>query len=109
MDGKIPDEGKRYLIATFSIKNILGASANPVGFSYSNFKFELRDAEGDKQVFNGYLIKATRDEHADGSLKSGEEYRFRVYFTLPKDLTAKTLAVSEGESRAYAFDVSSAK
>ncbi len=109
MDGKIPEDGKRYLIATFSIKNILGASANPVSFSYGNFKFELRDAEGDKQVFNGYLIKATRDEHADGSLKSGEEYRFRVYFTLPKDLTAKTLAVSQGESRAYAFDVSSAK
>jgi hypothetical protein len=109
MDGKIPEDGKRYLIATFSIKNILGASANPINFSYSNFKFELRDAEGDKQVFNGYLIKATRDERADGSLKSGEEYRFRVYFSLPNDLKTKTLAVSEGESRAYAFDVSSAK
>jgi hypothetical protein len=109
MDGKPPADGKRYLIATLGIKNLTGATANPVRFDYSNFKFELRDAGGDKQVFNGYLIKAARDEHADGSLKSGEEYRFRVYFALPSDLTAKTLAVSEGASRVYAFDVSGAK
>ncbi len=109
MDAKAPADGKRYLIATFTIRNLTGATANPVSFSYSNFKIELRDAEGDKQVFNGYLIKAARDEHADGSLKPGEEYRFRVYFTLPSDLAAKTLAISEGESRAYVFDISSAK
>jgi hypothetical protein len=106
MDGKAPDVGKRYLIATFTIKNLLGSSANPVRFDYGNFKFELRDAGGDKQVFNGYLIKAARDERANGSLNSGEEYRFRVYFALPSDLGAKELAVSEGESRTYAFDVS---
>jgi hypothetical protein len=109
MDGKAPADGKRYLIATFTIKNLTGATANPLSFYYGNFKIELRDAEGDKQVFNGYLIKAARDEHADGSLKPGEEYRFRVYFTLPSDLAGKTLAISEGESRVYAFDVSSAK
>jgi hypothetical protein len=109
MDGRAPDAGKRYLIATFTIRNILGGSANPVRFDYGTFKFELRDAGGDKQVFNGYLIKAARDERADGSLKSGEEYRFRVYFALPNDLGAKTLAVSEGEGRVYAFDVSAAK
>jgi hypothetical protein len=109
MDGKTPDAGKRYLIATFTIRNILGGNANPVRFDYSRFKFELRDVGGDKQVFGGYLIKAARDERTDGSLKSGEEYRFRVYFALPSDLGAKTLAVSEGESRVYAFDVSTAK
>ena len=109
MDTKPPADGKRYLIATLTIKNLTGATANPINFSYGNFKFELRDAEGEKQVFNGYLIKASRDEHADGSLKPGEEYRFRVYFALPSDLGAKTLAISEGESRVYAFDVSGAK
>lgn len=109
MDGKQPEDGKRYLIATFSIKNLTGASASAVSFSYSTFKIELRDAEGDKQLFNGYLIKASRDEHADGSLKPGEEYRFRVYFGLPNDLAAKTLAISEGESRVYAFDVSNTR
>lgn len=109
MDGKAPDAGKRYLIATFAIKNLLGTTAQPVSYSYSSFKFQLLSAEGDRQTFSGYLIKAARDEHADGSLKSGEEYRFRVYFTLPSDLAAKTLSVSEGVSRAYNFDVSSAK
>jgi Domain of unknown function (DUF4352) len=109
MDAKAPGEGKRYLIATFTIKNLLGTSANPVNFRYSNFKIELRDAEGERQTFDGYLIKASRDEHAEGSLKPGEEYRFRVYFTLPSDLGAKTLTIAEGESRVYAFDVSSAK
>ena len=60
-------------------------------------------------VLEWSLLKATRDEHADGNLKSGEEYRFRVYFSLPNDLAAKTLSVSEGESRSYSFDVSSVK
>lgn len=104
-----PEQGKRYLVATFTVKNATAKTANEAAYSYSQFTFELRDADGDKEKFGGYLIKASRDEHADGRLKPGEEARFRVYFTLPQDLAGKTLYVKEGDSRTYAFDVSNAK
>lgn len=102
-------EGKRYLVATFTIKNATAKTASDAPYSYSSFTFELRDADGDKTKFGGYLIKASRDETASGSLKPGEEARFRVFFALPQDLAGKTLYASENDSRAYAFDVSSAK
>ncbi len=109
IDKKAPAEGKRYLVATLSIKNASGPTAREAGYSYSNFKFDLKDADGEKTNFNGYLMKAGRDEHADGSLKPGEEYKFRVYFELPQNLSGQTLYASEGDSRTYAFDISSFK
>lgn len=106
MNKKGPEGGRRYLVATIAIKN---AITRPVGYSWGTFKFELKDADGEKTKFNGYLIKAGRDEHAEGELKPGEEYRFRVYFELPQDLAGQTLYVAEGDSRTYAFDISSFK
>lgn len=109
MDTKAPAEGKRYLIATFSIRN--GAALTEQSFDYGRFKFELTDAEGSRQTFNGWLIKLSRDEHAEGKLKPGEEAKFRVYFELPSDLAAKTVTVQEtgGPSRTYSFDLSGTK
>jgi hypothetical protein len=109
IDGRLPAEGKRYLVATFTIKSIVGATVQPIGFNAGRFKIELRDVEGDRQTFNGYLIKVSRDEHAQGTLKSGEEYRFRAYFTLPDDLAPQSLSISERESHVYVFDLSNTK
>lgn len=108
-EGRAPDSGKRYLVGTFTVRNLLGSTAQPVRYSYSNFKVTLRDAEDGKQSFGGYLIKPSRDEHADGTLNAGEEAKFRVYFLLPGDLAAKSISIAEGESHAYAFDVSGSK
>jgi hypothetical protein len=109
MDGKTPEEGKRFLIATLVVKNALvNRDAN---ISYSRFGLELTDAEGSTQKFNGYIIKPSRDEPLSQDLKPGAEIKFRVYFELPKDLGGKTLSVFEttGPSRAYVFDVSGVK
>lgn len=109
MDKTPPAEGKRYLVATFAIKNATAKTAGEASYGYSNFTFELRDADGERQQFDGYLIKASRDERADGRLKPGEETRFRVYFELPADLAGKTLYAKESDSRTLAYDVSAAK
>lgn len=109
MDNRPPAEGKRYLVATFSLKNSLGANTQPRSYSYSNFKFVLKDSDGEKNNFDGYLLKASRDEHANGELKSGEEYRFRVFFEVPQNTTGQTLYASEEDSRTYAFDIGSFK
>lgn len=107
--GKTPAAGKRFLVATFSLKNGTGPTTDEKRWSYGSFKFELKDADGEKVKYGDYLYKATRDETASGGLKSGEEGRFRVFFELPEDVAGATVSVSEGESRTYAFDVSGAK
>jgi hypothetical protein len=106
---KTPEAGQRFLVATVSAKNATAKTASEVAFSYSTFKFELRDADGDRQSFGDYLVKASRDERHEGTLKPGEETRFRIFFPLPADLGGKTLYFREGESRTYALDVSNAK
>ncbi len=102
---RAPAEGKRYLVATLAIKNACGPTAREASFDYSSFKFVLKDAEGEKKEFDGYLIKVARDEHASGKLKPGEESRFRIYFELPQDVAAQTLYAAERGSRVYAFDL----
>ena len=109
IDKRAPAQGKRYLVATISIKNATGPTAREANYNYGTFKFDLKDADGEKVHFDDYLMKATRDEHAEGRLKPGEEYKFRVYFEMPQDLTGQTLYALEGDSRTYAFDISSFK
>ena len=110
MDGRKPEAGKRFLIATFAVKN--GTGNRSVNYSYSNFSIDLTNNEGDTVKFNGYIIKPARDEQANGDLKPGAETRFRAYFELPEGVTGKALAIAEnfnGLSRQYVFDVSGAK
>jgi hypothetical protein len=106
MNKQGPPEGKRYLIATIGVKNAVRQDQN---YDYSNFKFSLTDEDGSSEAFDGYLIRANRDERAEGTLKPDAETTFRVYFALSKSTTAKTLTIRERDSRAYSFDLSSAK
>jgi hypothetical protein len=106
---KTPAANQRFLVATFTVKNATGKTAGEAPFSYSSFGIELRDADGDREKFEDYLVKASRDENHDGRLKPGEETRFRVFFSLPQDLDGKTLYIREGTSRTFAFDVSNIK
>jgi hypothetical protein len=109
VDGRLPSEGKRYLLAGFSIKNGAALSAEAAPYSYGSFGFTLKDSDGEKTEFGGNLLKASRDEPADGSLKPGEEYRFRVYFELSLGVAGQTLSVSDRNSRVYVFDISGLK
>jgi hypothetical protein len=111
IDGKTPNDGKRFLLATFAVKN--AAIGRDINVSYSRFGIELTDAEGGTKKFNEYLMKPSRDERQDVDLKPGSETKFRAYFELPNDLGGKTLSINEtgvvGQSRAYSFDVSGLK
>ncbi len=108
-DGKLgefePEEGKRFLVATVVIKN---AGATAAYYDASTFAAALTDGEGEKSDSMGFL-KTTRPEGASGDLKPGAEYTGRFFFALPKDGKAKTLSLSEGESRTFHFDVSNTK
>jgi hypothetical protein len=100
-----PDEDKRYLIATVTIKN-----SNAIEASYDNGTFTAAlIAEDDEKSDSQNFLKPVRNEGATGNLKPGQEYTGRFFFSLPKDVKAKTLTVAENESRTYLFDISNTK
>ncbi|HEY0073365.1 MAG TPA: DUF4352 domain-containing protein [Abditibacteriaceae bacterium] len=100
-----PDEDKRYLIATVTIKN-----AGAIETAYDNGTFTAAlIAEDDEKSDSQNFLKPVRNEGATGNLKPGQEYTGRFFFMLPKDVKAKTLTVAENESRTYSFDVSNTK
>lgn len=105
-------DGKRFMTATFTIKNRL---TKPVGYYWSDFLPQLKDADGEKVLYTQAILKASRDETTQGELAPGEEARIRFFFPLPENVTGKTLRLTEGKiidarvARAYAFDVSAAK
>lgn len=108
MDNRTPKEGKRFLVATFSVRN--GAAARNVNVYYGRFGIELTDADGVSDKFEGYIIRPSRDEKLEQELRPGAETKFRAYFELPSDLGGKTISIYEdgivGKSRTYSFDVS---
>jgi hypothetical protein len=81
----------------------------------SDFSPELRDADGEKARYTQALLKASRDEIAQGELAPGEEARVRFFFPLPENVAGKTLNLAEGKqidartARVFAFDLSGAK
>ena len=100
------EEGKRFFIATLTIKNATAAIA---GYDFSSFAPALLTADDEKVEWDGIFLKTARNEAARGEMKPGEEYTARVVFSLPQEIAAKTLYVSEPESRVYAFDVQGTK
>lgn len=109
MNGQLPPSGQRYLVATLSIRNGAARTAEAADWTFNTFKVQLRDADGEVQVYDDDLLKASRDEPAEGTLKPGEEARFRVYFPLPEAVAGTALSISEGESRTITFDVKAAR
>jgi len=100
------EEGQRFFIATLTIKNAASSEAH---YDFGNFAPTLVASDDEKVEWNSVLLKTARNEAASGDLKPGAEYTARIFFSLPKDVTAKTLTFSEPESRVYIFDVSGTK
>jgi hypothetical protein len=107
LDNQEPEEGKHFLTATMTIKNML---TNPLEYSGGIFRPVLVLASGEKIESNGTLLRPNRDATAQGTLKPGETATLRIYFAVPKSEKPKTLLLQEtDDSRTYAFDASSAK
>ncbi|MFC4456150.1 hypothetical protein [Deinococcus sonorensis] len=104
--GRAPAPGRRYLTATFVIKNPLGRD---VEYSWGNFQASLKDADGERVEYNQLMLKASRDEKASGTLPRGEEARVRFYWELPETVAGDTVYLTDESGRAYAFDVKATK
>jgi len=109
LGGNAPDEGKKYAVATVTVKNLTNTNLSMFDVTGGDQPlYEISDSDGEREKPAGYR-KAKRDEDPEHEFKHGDEYTFRVIFTLPKDTTAKKLVLGAGRAHKWAFDVSGAK
>lgn len=106
VNGQVPGPGQRNLSVILTIRN---ATPRARPYAWSDFRFDLRDADGEKVTWNGLLLKAGRDEKSSGTLNPGEEARVRVTFPLPVTVSPQTLTVSDSSGRLSDLDVSGAR
>jgi hypothetical protein len=109
LDRQEPGAGKRYLTATFTLKN---RTKREQRYYWGNFVADMKDADGEKTPYRQTLLRASRDESVDGNIAAGEEARVRFIFPIPDNVTAKSVRVLEckevqdDDARSFSFDVS---
>lgn len=97
-----PPDGGRYLLVTLLVKNESGGDAV---LRFDTFAATLTSTDNENLDFGGDLLLASAYRKLDQQVKPGAETRIRMYFKVPKDVTPKTLALKENESRTYEFAV----
>lgn len=103
-----PQSGGRLVTAVFTIKN---RGPGTLSYAWSTFNAVLKDTDGEKTEYNQVLLKARRDEPAQGNLAPGEEAKVRFAFPLPKDVAPKSLSITENSvvshetARVFVFDL----
>jgi len=101
MKGNAPEDEGRYLVATVLMTN-KAPSENYVRWDV--IAPVLTGADGEELTYND-MLTATGDRPFSQNVEGGQEVRVRLYFTVPKGVTAKALAIKEGESRTYQLPV----
>jgi hypothetical protein len=110
LGGREVKKGYRNVSAVFTIKNV---AASKQRYYWGDFDVTGRDAEGEKVPYTQAMLKPSRNEKTDGDLEPGEEVRVRFYFPVPKEVSAKTMALKDlrtsgRDGRALVFDLTSA-
>lgn len=109
LDGNAPEEGKRYAVATVTAKSLVDDTLTMFEVEGGDDPlYSMTDADGERTKPTDYR-KAKRDEVPEKEFKKGDEYTFRVIFTLPTDATAKKLVLGAGMACKWAYDVSGVK
>jgi hypothetical protein len=107
-EAEAPGDGKRYVTLLFTVRN---AATSAYDYQWGTFQPELKDADGEKYEFKNQILKATKNDAAQGNLKPGEEVRIRYFYAIGNDATAKTFSlnrwVGNDTTHTLVFDVSS--
>ncbi|WP_027482302.1 hypothetical protein [Deinococcus pimensis] len=106
LGGRAPAPGKRYLTATFVVRNGL---TRDVQYYWGDFKASLRDADGERVEYNQTMLKASRDEKSSGTLPVGEDVRVRFFWELPEKVAGDRVQLTDESGRTFEFDVSGVK
>jgi hypothetical protein len=109
VDGSAAEEGKRYAVATVTARSLMDQSLTMFDVCGGDFPLhEITDADGERTKPTAYR-KANRDESAEHEFRRGDEYTFRIIFTLPMDAAAKKLVLGTGGSRKWVYDIAGVK
>jgi hypothetical protein len=107
-----PGKGNRWMTVTFTIKNRTNKAQRVY---WADFLPEARDADGEKLYYTQALLKASRNESAQGDLAPGEEGRIRFFFPIPANLEGKSIKLTQGlildarVARPFLFDLTTVK
>lgn len=106
--GELP-EGKRFAVLTVVAKQVTDKDNSFFELSGGDTPiYQVTTADGDRIQPTAFR-KASSNEDADHEFKPGDEYRFRVLFTVPADGAIKKLVVGAGQSRKWAMDPATIK
>lgn len=105
-DGKLGDheiyqEGERFFLVTIAAKN---DSSTEQFVRWDTVAPVLMSSDGEELQYIDMFL-ATANRSYGQNLKPGGEVRVRLLFRVPQDATPKTLALKEGESRTYEFEL----
>ena len=109
VDNAGPEEGNKFAVATVTVKSLVPITLSMFDVSGGDDPlYQITDSDDEREKPVTFL-KAKRNESAEHEFKQGDEYSFRIVFSLPKDATAKTLVLGTGGARKWAIDVSGSK
>ena len=101
MGDNTPEDGERFLLVTMLMKN---ESPTEQYVRWDAVSPVLTSSDGEELTYTDMFLP-TGNRPFSQSVKGLAEARVRMLFKVPKDVTPKTLALKEGESRTYTFEV----
>jgi hypothetical protein len=105
-------DGKRWLLLNLTMKHegVTGGSDLEVGDCSFAALFTASDNETESvERCGANLYKTAREERLRSRIAPGGEVGFRMVFSVPKDVTGKSLAVTEENARTVVFDLTGLK
>ena len=100
-DGEPAEEGKQFFVATLTAKSLCTAELSMFEVSGGDEPlYEVTDTDGERYRPRGFR-KTKADEWPDRAFRKGEEYTFRVFFSLPKDAKPKQIVFGVGLGRKW--------
>jgi len=95
------DPGDKYMLVNMTVKNM---NTFDIPLRYDTFAASLTSTRWRKLAYHSLLFASSYREVGQ-KVPSGEVLHVRLYFTVPKGVTAKTLTLKQGDSRSYVIDV----
>jgi len=101
------DEGQKFLVVSFSLKN---TSASQQFFRWDSLTNKLIDVDGVEVArCSTDVFQASKNNSFSNNIQPGQEMNFRYIYKVPNDTDLKTLAIAEGDGRTFEFDISGTK
>ncbi len=106
IEGRTPEAGKRFLVATISLKNL--SKNNGFRVDRNTILTGLFDADGGTRGNDNYLVRPSNGEFFEASeVRPGAEVRFNAYYEVDNSLGLNNFTLREsGEGRVFVYNIS---